>query len=140
MFVSHPVTLSGVDVRPSPLVPRPLAEVRSRKESEFDEKLKINKQIVMNLKKTVKVSSDKKASTAPDKELQFAFGKENYRLMLIGLGVIALGFILMVGGGSKDPQVFNEAIFNFQRLTLAPLLILAGYVIEIFAIMKKPRD
>lgn len=94
----------------------------------------------MDLKKTVKVSSDKRASTAPDKELQFAFGKENYRLMLIGLGVIALGFILMVGGGSKDPQVFNEAIFNFQRLTLAPMLILAGYVIEIFAIMKKPRD
>jgi hypothetical protein len=94
----------------------------------------------MDVKKTVKVSADKKASTVPDKELQFAFGKENYRLMLIGLGVIALGFILMVGGGSDDPKVFNEAIFNFQRLTLAPLLILAGYVIEIFAIMKKPRD
>ncbi|MBL7904202.1 MAG: DUF3098 domain-containing protein [Bacteroidales bacterium] len=72
--------------------------------------------------------------------MQFAFGKENYRLMLIGLAVIALGFILMVGGGSDDPNVFNEGMFNFQRLTLAPLLILAGYVIEIFAIMKKPRD
>ncbi|MHC1777372.1 MAG: DUF3098 domain-containing protein [Lentimicrobium sp.] len=94
----------------------------------------------MDVKKTAKVSADKKASTVTDKELQFAFGKENYRLMLIGLGVIALGFILMVGGGSDDPKVFNEAIFNFQRLTLAPLLILAGYVIEIFAIMKKPRD
>ncbi|PKO98850.1 MAG: DUF3098 domain-containing protein [Bacteroidetes bacterium HGW-Bacteroidetes-9] len=94
----------------------------------------------MDLKKTVKVSADKKAAPVIEKDLQFAFGKENYRLMLIGLGVIALGFILMVGGGSDDPKVFNNAIFNFQRLTLSPLLILAGYIIEIFAIMKKPRD
>jgi hypothetical protein len=93
----------------------------------------------MDLKKA-KVSADKKAPAVPDKEMQYAFGKENYRLMLIGLAVIALGFILMVGGGSDDPNVFNEGMFNFQRLTLAPLLILAGYVIEIFAIMKKPRD
>lgn len=94
----------------------------------------------MDSKKTVKVSADKKALPVIEKEQQFAFGRENYRLMLIGLGVIALGFILMIGGGSDDPKVFNQAIFNFQRLTLAPLLILAGYVIEIFAIMKKPRD
>jgi hypothetical protein len=46
----------------------------------------------------------------------------------------------MIGGGSKDPNVFNPAIFDFQRLTLAPLLIIAGYVIEIVAIMKKPKD
>lgn len=71
---------------------------------------------------------------------QFAFEWENYKWMLIGLAVIVLGFILMIGGGSDDPNVFNPAIFNFQRLTLAPLLILAGYVIEIFAIMKRPRD
>lgn len=94
----------------------------------------------MDSKKTAKSGTERKTSPVPDKELQFAFGKENYRLMLIGLAVIALGFILMVGGGSDDPNVFNEGMFNFQRLTLAPLLILAGYVIEIFAIMKKPRD
>lgn len=69
-----------------------------------------------------------------------AFGKENYRLLLIGLAFIVTGFVLMIGGGSDDPKVFNEAIFNFQRLTLAPLLILTGYVIEIFAIMKKPKE
>ena len=46
----------------------------------------------------------------------------------------------MIGGGSDDPNVFNEDIFNFRRLTLAPILILAGYVIEVFAIMKKPKD
>jgi hypothetical protein len=93
----------------------------------------------MNLKKSEKLA-EKKATSMSEKELQFAFGKENYRLMLIGLGVLALGFILMVGGGTNDPYVFNDAMFNFQRLTLAPLLLLAGYVIEIYAIMKKPRD
>jgi hypothetical protein len=71
---------------------------------------------------------------------EFAFGKENYRLMLIGLGFILVGFILMIGGGSEDPTKFSPEIFSFRRLTLAPILILAGYVIEIFAIMKKPKD
>jgi hypothetical protein len=95
----------------------------------------------MSAKKII-TQVEKRPRVAPegDKLMQFAFGRENYRLMFIGLGVIALGFILMVGGGSDDPNVFNDAMFNFRRLTLAPLLILAGYVIEIIAIMKKPRD
>jgi hypothetical protein len=76
----------------------------------------------------------------PEARSGFAFGKENYRLLLIGLALIVLGFLLMIGGGSKDPKVFSMAIFDFQRPTLAPLLILAGYVVEIFAIMKKPKD
>ncbi len=71
---------------------------------------------------------------------EFAFGKENYRLMLVGLAFIVAGFLLMVGGGSTDPNVFNPEIFSFRRITLAPILILAGYVIEIFAIMKRPKD
>jgi hypothetical protein len=71
---------------------------------------------------------------------EFAFGKENYRLMLIGLVFIVAGFLLMVGGGSTDPNTFNPEIFSFRRITLAPILILAGYVIEIFAIMKRPKD
>lgn len=81
-----------------------------------------------------------KAFAAPVKTGEFAFGKENYRLLFIGLAFIVLGFILMIGGGSKDPKVFNPAIFNFQHITLAPILVLTGYVIEIFAIMKKPKD
>jgi hypothetical protein len=80
------------------------------------------------------------AVTAPVKTGEFAFGKENYRLLFIGLAFIVVGFILMIGGGSKDPKVFNPAIFNFQHITLAPILVLTGYVIEIFAIMKKPKD
>lgn len=68
----------------------------------------------------------------------FAFGKQNYRLLFIGLAFIVVGFLLMIGGGSDDPNVFRDDIFDFRRLTLAPILVLTGYVIEIFAIMKKP--
>lgn len=55
--------------------------------------------------------------------------------MIIGLGVIVLGFILMIGGGSKDPDVFNPDIFNFRRIRLAPALVLIGFGIEIAAIL-----
>ena len=71
---------------------------------------------------------------------EFAFGKENYRLLFIGLAFIIVGFLVMIGGGSKDPNVFNPHIFDFQHITLAPILVLTGYVIEIFAIMKKPKE
>jgi hypothetical protein len=93
-------------------------------------------------KKKVAVKEKQPAAKAVEAESRagFAFGKENYRLLLIGLALIVLGFLLMIGGGSKDPNVFSQDIFNFRRLTLAPILILAGYVVEIFAIMKKPRD
>jgi len=67
------------------------------------------------------------------------FGRENYKYLLIGLGFIVLGFILMSGGGSEDPNVWNPAIFNFRRIRLAPMLILFGILVEIYAIMRKPR-
>ena len=70
----------------------------------------------------------------------FAFGKSNYRLMLIGIGFILLGFILMAGGGSSDPSKFSEEIFSTRRITVAPILILTGFIIEIFAILKKSKD
>lgn len=94
----------------------------------------------MDTKKKTQTAEARKATEKVGSTTQFAFEKENYKWMLIGLAVIVLGFLLMIGGGSDDPQVFNEAIFSFQRITLAPMLILAGYVIEIFAIMKRPRD
>ena len=62
------------------------------------------------------------------------FGKQNYIIVLIGLALLALGFILMLGGGSNDPDVFNEQMFNFRRITLSTILILAGFVVEIVAI------
>lgn len=72
-----------------------------------------------------------------EKTSRFLFGKKNYVLMLIGIAVIALGFILMAGGGSDDPAVFNEEIYNFRRIRLAPTLVLIGLAIEIYAIMAK---
>lgn len=68
----------------------------------------------------------------------FALGRQNYRLMAIGFGIIVIGFLLMLGGKSDDPAEFSEAIFSFRRITLAPLVVLAGFVFEIWAIMKKP--
>ena len=68
------------------------------------------------------------------------FGKENYRWMAIGLIAVALGLLLMGGGKSKDPNVFNPSeIYSFRRITLAPILIIGGFVIEIFAIFKKDK-
>ncbi len=74
-----------------------------------------------------------------EKSLQFAFQRENYIYMFIGLGILVLGFLLMIGGGSDTTTKFSPAIFDFRRLTLAPLLILAGYGVEIYAIMKRPK-
>ena len=68
------------------------------------------------------------------------FGRDNYLWVLIGIAFIFFGFILMIGGGSNDPDVFNEAIFSFRRITLAPILVLAGFGIEIYAIMKKNKN
>lgn len=68
------------------------------------------------------------------------FDKSNYMLMLLGLGVIILGFFLMAGGKSEDPMVFNdEVIYSFRRITLAPILIIIGFIIEGYAIFKKPK-
>ncbi len=69
------------------------------------------------------------------------FGKQNFTLMIIGAIVMAIGFFVMAGGKSADPNKFNDAeIYSFTRITLAPMLIIAGFIIEIFAIMKKPDN
>ncbi|HRW20519.1 MAG TPA: DUF3098 domain-containing protein [Bacteroidales bacterium] len=78
--------------------------------------------------------------TDKSEELNFALGKENYILLIIGFAIIIIGFILMSGGKAEDPAVFSEEIFNFRRITLAPLVVLFGFIIEIFAIMKKPKS
>ncbi|WP_299108217.1 DUF3098 domain-containing protein [uncultured Tenacibaculum sp.] len=69
----------------------------------------------------------------------FLFGKRNYMFMLIGLAVIALGFILMAGGGSDDPNVFNPEIYSWRRIRLAPTLVIIGLGIEIYAILADPK-
>jgi len=73
-------------------------------------------------------------------EKQFAFGKENYILTIIGLVFILGGFALMAGGGSEDPNVFSTEIFNTQRLTVAPIVVLLGFGIEIAAIMYRSKS
>ena len=81
--------------------------------------------------------AEKKSVSNPTPAL---FGKENYKWMLIGAAVIGLGFILMMGGKSEDINVFKkEEVYSFRRITLAPILILAGLGIEVFAIFRKPK-
>lgn len=81
--------------------------------------------------KTIKTSTTKEPIVP-------LFGKENYKWMIIGLVILAIGFIAMAGGKSSDPNVFNDKdVYSFTRITIAPILIIAGLIIEIFAIMKK---
>ena len=70
---------------------------------------------------------------------EFLFEKVNYKILLVGIAVITLGFILMSGGGSDDPNVFNEEIFNFRRIRLAPTMVLIGFGITIYSILKKSK-
>jgi hypothetical protein len=78
-------------------------------------------------------------SKQEEQKSEFLFGKKNYIIMLVGIAFIALGFILMAGGGSDDPEVFNPEIYNFRRIRLAPTLVLLGLGIEIYAIMAKAK-
>ena len=85
---------------------------------------------------------EKKTTTPHTKETatNTLFSKENYKWMLIGLVVMAIGFFLMAGGKSSDPNVFQDKdVYSTTRITIAPILIIAGLIIEIFAIMKKPK-
>lgn len=99
-------------------------------------------------KKTNKYSADQigKPSEAVEKST-FYFGNKNFKLMLIGLGLILLGFVLMMGAdanttpeGKLDPNYWNEDIFSFRRIRLAPMLVIAGFVIQVVAILKRNKD
>ena len=72
-----------------------------------------------------------------NKKNKLLFGKRNYRYMIVGLLFIAIGFILMSGGGSDDPNIFNEEIYSFRRIRLAPILVITGFIIEVYAILTK---
>ena len=73
-------------------------------------------------------------------EKDFIFGKRNYKFMFIGLACIVLGFILMSGGGSDDPNVFSDAIFSWRRIRLAPALIILGFGFQVYAILTRKED
>lgn len=71
--------------------------------------------------------------------MKTTFGKQNYQILIGGIVLIILGYLLMIGGGSEDPNVFNPAIFDTQRITVAPMVCLLGFVIVIVAIMWRPK-
>lgn len=74
-----------------------------------------------------------------DKKAGFPIPVSSYKMILIGFGIVLIGFILMMGGGSNDPDEFNYDIFSFRRITLAPIVVLCGFGFVFWAIMRKPR-
>jgi hypothetical protein len=81
------------------------------------------------------------AKNAPQKKADFAFGRENYILTIAAVALVAIGFILMSGGGSEDPNVFNEKeLFSTRRITVAPIVVLIGYAVGLYAILRKPAE
>lgn len=95
---------------------------------------------VIKTEKKPPVATSKKNIKEVGGQYTFLFTRTNYIIMMVGIVFIALGYILMIGGGSKDPNVFSEEIFNTQRLTVAPILLVIGFVIEIFAIMYRKKE
>ena len=99
-----------------------------------------------NTKKTASVAkkADTKVATkgldAKKHETSFAFGLKNYILLIAGVVILFIGYICLAGGGSDDPAVFNDSLFNARRLVVAPILIVGGLIVEIFAIMIRPND
>ena len=82
---------------------------------------------------------EKKRKEQAKSQSSFIFEKKNYKFMIIGAAFIALGFILMAGGGSDDPNVFNPDIYSWRRIRLAPALILIGFGFEVYAILLNPN-
>lgn len=82
-------------------------------------------------------TSDSNRETAPN---TLAFNKENYYIILGGVGLLVLGYILMIGGGSDDPKVYNPEIFSAQRVTVAPITLLIGFGVVLYGIMKSPKQ
>lgn len=73
------------------------------------------------------------------KKKEFLFQKSNYKFLVIGIFFIIVGFLLMLGGGSDDPNIFSEEVYSFQRIRIAPVLILIGFGIQVYAILKAPK-
>lgn len=82
----------------------------------------------------------KEVKNTQEPETGFVLSKKNYLILAGGFALIIIGFILMSGGKSEDPNIFNPEIFSFRRITLAPIFILLGFIVEIFAIMWRPKN
>ncbi len=79
-------------------------------------------------------------TTTSDNQARFPIPTGSYKMILIGFGIVILGFILMMGGGSDDPDQFSYAIFSFRRITLAPVIVLLGFAFIFWAIMRKDNN
>lgn len=86
------------------------------------------------------VASSKPLFNQQGEKATFAFGKENYKMMLIGIAVVASGMLCMIGGASDDPTKMSTTIFDTQRTIIAPILIVAGFVVVLLSIIKKPKE
>jgi hypothetical protein len=86
------------------------------------------------------MSINKKNLKQDSNDVEFAIGKENFKYIALCVGVLIIGFLLMAGGKSDDPNVFNPEIFSFRRITLAPIIVVGGFLFLIWAIMKKPKE
>ena len=86
-----------------------------------------------------KIENQNEKAVSENGKRGFALGKKNYIALAIGFAILVIGYALMVGGGSDDPNVFNPEIFSFRRITLAPIVLIIGFAVEIFAIMWRPR-
>lgn len=75
-----------------------------------------------------------------EKKSEFALEKINYMIIGVGVALIVIGFVLMSGGRVEDPNVFNEEIFSFRRITLAPVVVLLGFMVNIYGILKRPKN
>lgn len=94
-------------------------------------------------KKNIMAKSKRKRREIKAKENykpEFIFRKKNYTVMGIGLAIVVLGFILMSGGGSDDPEIYNPEIFNWRRIRLAPTLVLVGFIVQVYAILLNPES
>lgn len=85
-------------------------------------------------------TSTRKSAAAGASENRFPFTRENYLIMIAGIVVIIIGYALMVGGRSPDPnQFYPDQVYSWRRITLAPIVIILGFLVEVYAIMKRPK-
>ncbi|MBO7625831.1 MAG: DUF3098 domain-containing protein [Bacteroidales bacterium] len=92
-----------------------------------------------NVKNTTKKGVTAKNSAKPEWAPGMPFTTTNYLLMVAGVIILLIGYFMLSGGGSDDPSQFSDAIFNARRLKVAPVILIVGFVVELFAIMYRPR-
>ena len=118
-----------------------MAKKKQTKRQKAAVKKPLVKTTIENPEKT-KTSAIITANVKPKEEsFDMPIAKENYILLLVGIVIIVIGYFLMAGGASEDPNVFNaDELFSFRRITLAPIIILFGFIFEIWAIMRRPKE